>query len=117
MSYERQRASALRMIKKAGAAGSLVTKRLIEDAERPWINTEVTGTTAIYFVAFADDGVTFVDHNIQGDVRLLTVVAEKPLDIHVGDVIIAGSQAYTVKLGKPLDPDMKGAILWAALVQ
>lgn len=117
MSYERQRASALRMIKKAGSVGTLITKRLIEDADRPWLSTEVTDTTKIYFVAFADDGVTFVDHNIQGDVRLLTLVAEKSLDIHVGDVIMAGSQSYSVKLGKPLDPDMKGAILWAALVQ
>lgn len=117
MSYERQRATALRMIKKAGAQGTLVNKRLISYADKPWLNTEETVTTPVYYVAFADDGVTFVDHNIQGDVRVLTVVSNATINIQVGDVIIAGTQNYSVELAKPLDPDMEGAILWAALVK
>lgn len=117
MSYERQRAAALRMVSKYGAKGSLVSTVAIPDVEKPWNSTVAEATTPIYFVAFADDGVTFVDHNIQGDVRLLTVVADTPLKINVGDVITTVTNNFSVKKAKPLDPDTDGAILWAALVQ
>lgn len=117
MSYERQRATALRMVKKFGAAGSVERTVTVPNVDQPWKATVSRVSIAIDFVAFADDGVTFVDHNMQGDVRVLTIVSSSPLSIQVGDVIKTTANDFTVKLAKPLDPDMTGAILWAALVQ
>lgn len=117
MSFERQRAAALRMIKKNGTSGTKERTVLTPVEGKEWSSTETIESVPVYFVAFADDGITFVNHNVQGDTRLLTLVSERVLDVQVGDVISAKGRTYTVKLAKPLDPDLEGAILWAALVQ
>lgn len=117
MTYERQRETALRLVKKYGVNGILQQEVITPDQDKPWNNTVTTQTTSVHLVAFADDGVTFINHNITGDVRLLTVVSQFPLDIGVGDLIVTTTNTFTVKLAKPLDPDLTGAILWAVLAQ
>lgn len=118
MSFERQRATALRLVKKNGVAAVRERITVQDNVDQPWKSgTRQTDVVPVHFVAFADDGITFVNHNIQGDVRLLTVVSTVNFDIQAGDVIKTPSKAFTVKLAKPLDPDLSGAILWAALVQ
>lgn len=117
MTYERQRETALRLVKKYGLNGILQKEVIVPDHDKPWNNTVTTQTTSVNLLAFADDGVTFVNHNITGDVRLLTVVSQLPLDIGVGDLIVTTTNTFTVKLAKPLDPDLTGAILWAVLAQ
>ena len=118
MSYERQRETALRMVTKYGVSATLHSTAITTEDATPWKQGNKLNTiTPIKLVAFADDGVTFVNHNIQGDVRLLTVVSNHVLDIKVGDTIKTAVNDFTVKLAKPLDPDLSGAILWAVLGQ
>lgn len=118
MSYERQRASALRMVKKFGAPAVHESKVTVPNVDQPWkAATVTTVTNNVHIVAFADDGVSFVNHNVQGDVKVLTIVSTALINIRVGDVIKTPVNDFAVKIAKPLDPDLKGAILWAALVQ
>lgn len=117
MTYERQRKTANKLVGKYGTTGLLVqTEKVVTDVA--WRAVTTTTTKDIKFVAFADDGVTFVNHNIMGDVRLLTVVGTDGLiNIRVGDKIKTAAREFNVELAKPLDPDLTGAILWAALVK
>ena len=116
MTYERQREAALRMVTKYGARASLSQTTSVENPATPWKPTVSVSLVPVHVVTFADDGVTFVDHNIQGDVRIATVVAYSTFAMQVGDGLMINGKTYTVKLAKPLDPDMTGAILWSALI-
>jgi len=116
MDYTRYRDIANRLIPKYGTSGTLENTRVVPDPDKPWNSTPVTTTTAISLIAFPDDGHTFVDHNISGDVRIIMVAPKPTLSIEIGDKIKYGVNAVTVQKLKKLDPDGSGAILWAALV-
>lgn len=117
MNYDAQRGMALRMVQRYGSRGVIERVRQIPDPEEPWKSTVSNEVIPVYFVAFADDGVTFVNHNIEGDVKMMTVVSNTAFDMHVGDKIRTGTKIFNVRVAKALDPDLSGAILWAALVQ
>jgi len=117
MNYDSQRAMARRMVQKYGIRAVLERTELIKDPVQQWKTTETKVTIPIYFVTFADDGTVFINHNIQGDVRTFTIVGNEPIEIRVGDTIRGAGKSYVVREAKSLDPDLSGAILWAALAQ
>ena len=118
MDYTRYRETAQRLIKKYGTVGSLTnTKQIIPDPTKKWITESVTSSLPIELVVFPDDGVTFVDHNVTGNVRVALVSPSAELTaIAIGDVLTYGLQTATVKSYKTIDPDGSGAILWALLI-
>ena len=118
MDYTRYRETAQRLIKKYGTVGSLTnTKQIIPDPTKKWITESVTSSLPIELVVFPDDGVTFVDHNVTGNVRVALVAPKQELaEVYIGDVVKYGLFTATVKSYKTIDPDGSGAILWALLI-
>lgn len=119
MDYKAKRLQAYRMIAKYGTMIK-VEQVITGEGVNAWtpVQPETVMRDAVC-VSFADDGVTFVNHNITGDVSLFTIGTTEPdLFLHVGDVIVyEDGRRFTVRLAKPLDPTKNGAILWAALAQ
>lgn len=116
MGYDRQRETALRLVKKYGSIADLTQTTSVSDPVKEWKSVVTTSTVEVFAVTFADDGVTFVNHNIQGDTRVATVVSKDALKMQVGDTLAIQGRTFTVKLARPLEPDMQGAISWSALI-
>lgn len=116
MDYSRYRNLATDKIAKYGTNGVVKNTRTVPDPDKPWLNTTVTTETNVKLIAFPDDGRTFVDHNITGNVRILMIAPVAGLSIAIGDTITYGAQTVTVQRLKDMDPDGSGAILWAVLV-
>lgn len=116
MDYTRFRQMATRTIPKWGVNAVIKQTTLIKDPDKPWLETETVKETPIKLIQFPDDGTTFVDHNITGNVRILLIAPVAGLEIAIGDVITYGANVVTAQKYKALDPDGTGAILWAVLV-
>lgn len=118
MDYARYRDIAKRVIPKWGTAGTLLqTRAVIPDPQKPWNATSTDTTIDIKLVIFPDDGVTFVDHNLTGDVRIALVAPTDALtSVEIGDKVSYSAASGIVKNYTKLDPDGTGAILWALLI-
>ena len=118
MDYTRYRQTAERLIATYGTTGAIVnTVQTATDPAQPWKTTPVVKSMPIQLAVFPDDGVTFVDHNVTGNVRVALVSPSAELTaIAIGDVLTYGLQTATVKSYKTIDPDGSGAILWALLI-
>lgn len=116
MDYNRFRELANELIPKYGTSGVLTNTRTVANPDKPWLNDVVTTNTNIKLIAFPDDGRTFVDHNITGDVRILMIAPIAGMKIAIGDTITYGVHTVTTQKLKAMDPDGSGAILWAVLV-
>lgn len=118
MDYTRYRDIAQRLIPKYGTVGKLKsTVKTIPDPTKPWQATYIEKEIPIQLVAFPDDGVMFVNHNVTGNVRILMVAPSEQLtDVAIGNVVTYGKQTASVEKYKTIDPDGSGAILWALLV-
>lgn len=117
MDYTRYRDIAKRLIPKYGTVGNLEASRQIPDPNTPWKSTTETLNIPLQLVVFPDDGVTFVDHNVTGNVRMALVAPSDQLnDVAIGDIITYGAQRASVRKYKTIDPDGSGPILWAILI-
>lgn len=118
MDYTRYRDIAKRLIPKYGTVGSLDNTRTVTpNPSQPWINQSIDTVVPIALIVFPDDGVTFVDHNVTGNVRIAMVApSDELISVSIGDRVKYGLQTATVKSYKTIDPDGSGAILWALLI-
>lgn len=116
MDYTRFRDMATRVIPKWGVDGVLHQTHLVKDPAKPWLETETTTTTPIKLVQFPDDGTTFVNHNLTGNLRILLIAPVAGMVINIGDTFTYGANKVTAQRFKSLDPDGTGPILWAVLV-
>lgn len=118
MDYAHYRNVAKTMIPKYGTTGMLKQVRAVTpNPAQAWKVTQLESTLPINLVSFPDDGVTFVDHNITGNVRILLVAPSDLLtSLEIGDTITYGAHTCKVQKYKTIDPDGTGAILWAILV-
>lgn len=115
--YSRQREQAVRMIKAKGTAAELEVMTRLGETDKPWRPTATGTKYPVHCVIFADDGETFVDHNITGNVRIALIAPTDGLTrIGIGDKLTVKGEVTNINLVKKLDPDASGAILWTALI-
>ena len=118
MDYTKYRELSKRLVSKYGRDGKVIKRQLVKDPAKPWLTTETVTETNVKLIQFDDDGVTFVNHNITGHVKILIIAPVAGFEeLAVGDTITYGIRSVTVQKYKKLDPDDTGAILWAVLVQ
>lgn len=116
MDYARFRDTAKRLIPKYGTVGSIKSIKQTVDPAQPWKSVATETITPIKLLSFPDDNVTFINHNITGDPRILLVAPSDELTaVYIGDIVSYGTQVATVKDFKKIDPDESGAILWVLL--
>lgn len=118
MDYARYRETAMRLIAKYGTVGTITTVRQVSpDPTKPWNAVPTSVELPIKLVTFPDDGVTFVDHNVTGNVRIAIVAPSTELrNVAVGDVVRYGLETAAVKKYKAIDPDGSGVIVWSLLI-
>ena len=115
--YDRQREQAVRMIKAKGTQAVLEVMTRLGEQDKPWRPTAAGTKHDVWCVVFADDGETFVDHNITGNVRIALIAPADGLTrIGIGDKLTIKNEVVNINLVKKLDPDASGAILWTALI-
>lgn len=116
MDYARFRDAAKRLIPKYGTVGNIKSIKQTANPAQPWKSATSETNVPIKLLSFPDDNVTFVNHNITGDPRILLVAPSDELSaVYIGDIVSYGTQVATVKDFKKIDPDDSGAILWVLL--
>lgn len=123
--YTRQRATALKLIKRYGTLCVLTTYRNDGKSAQGWkVDRSEAKVTELPCVVFDDDGETFINHNISGRTRIILLAPDvRVTNVDVGDkvTINAGTpreETLNVEKIKQLNPAAEqGAILWTLLLR
>ena len=116
--YAPKRAQAVKLIARYGVAAQLTLTVRSDCQTSSWKPDTTQRKIPVTVVMFADDGETFVDHNITGNVQIALIAPTPELTaLNIGDTITLPHSTVKVEKVKALDPDTSGAILWTALVK